>query len=227
MTFPTVASVTEFIGTGNTTHEGNFPATVNAGDLLIIQVAADGSGNTITLNETGWATLNSAASHSHASGYFWKSAVGDEDGGTFTVDLGSSDEIVTHCIRITGWHGTTAPEISTVVGADDDSAPNAPNYTVTGWTGSAEDTLWFAAVTADGLKTVSAYPTNCADNRNEVQNVTFGASAYLASAESKTDAFNPDAFTLSGADGTRSFTLAVRPASVTNTTIIIPTGPWY
>ena len=148
---PTVDSMEVYAATtSSASHEGNFPATVTAGQLLLIMVAANPTDNTITLSEAGYTTLLNSASNNHASAYFYKEAVGDEDGGTFTIDLSpTSDEVVAYALAISGWDTGTAPELAGPVGAET-STPNPPSLTPTF---GKLDALWIAAFTGDASPT--------------------------------------------------------------------------
>ena len=207
MAFPTIDSLGIYTASGlSASHEGNFPAIVTAEQLLLIIISANPTGQVITLNETGWTTLHNVNDKNHSAGLFYKEAVGDEDGATFTVDLSASDEIVAYCLAISGWDTATAPVFSTLA-EDDNSTPNPPSLTP-GF--GALDALWIVAVTADGSPVpVTAYPTNYDDNQNDDESSAGRASAMFATRNLNATSDDPETFTLTSADGTQAFTIAV------------------
>ncbi len=219
MTFPTIPSAS-YIGVYNNTalnpHTAvSFPATVDANQLLIYFGGNDGTGDTCTIS--GPTILMNPAVNAQGNGAYayYETAVGNEDGGTYTVTPTSLEELVAYCLAIDGWDGVTAPEISSIANGSS-TAPNPPSITPS-W--GAEDTLFIAVTTWNlGAGTVG-YPTNYDDNQN-TQEVTgaingcaFATRAINGSPE------NPGVFSFTSSTGWQAFTIAVRSASAGN--------PWY
>ena len=110
---PLVDSVTETgFGTGTTDHYVDMPATVNAGDLLIV-LFTNNRVATVTI-PGGWTELASDTSGSHIrASVYYKVAAGTEGGTTVNFVTSAAEEAAAQVYRITDWHGTTPPEIST------------------------------------------------------------------------------------------------------------------
>jgi hypothetical protein len=223
MTFPTVAGIGTLVANAANPQSGNYPATVDANQLLLYFGGNDGTADTVTDISVATILLNPATNaQGHGAYAYEATAVGDEDGGTYTINLSDSEEIVAYVLAIDGWDGVTTPEISTVSNASS-STPNAPSITPS-W--GAEDTLFITVCTwnldAGG---VSAFPTNYDDNQTENQRALVNGSAF-ATREINGSPENAPAWALTNSVGNQAFTIAVRPASAgINTIIIVPTGP--
>ena len=104
---PVVTSVTETaFGTDTTDHYVNMPATVNAGDLLIVLFTNDRN-ETVT-TPAGWTALASDANGQAVRlSVYYKIAAGTEDGTTVNFVTSSTEQAAAQVYRITNWHGTT------------------------------------------------------------------------------------------------------------------------
>ncbi len=167
MAFPQVEdTVTRIFLTASTSHAVVMPATVNAGDLLLMTVSAHASGADGIDTPTGWSIVSSYILASTAGQIVYgKDAVGDEGGSTVTVTMTNSSSVVAIVQRISGWGGTlgTDVEATTPVGPTSTSAPDPPSITAT-W--GADDNLFIGITTGMNDDTVySAFPyaTNQAD----------------------------------------------------------------
>jgi len=208
---PLVASVTETaFDTATTDHNVNMPATVNAGDLLIVLFTNDGSATVTT--PSGWTALasNSVNGAVRLSVYY-KIAAGTEGGTTVNFVTSASEEAAAQVYRITNWHGTTPPEISTAV-TGTSTAPNPASLNPAGW--DVADTLWLAVAgqdRGDQLGT-TAYPASYTDGISILSSDGIGscrthsARRVLAAASE-----NPGAFTIPVSEEWVAFTIAVRP----------------
>jgi hypothetical protein len=131
-------------------------------------------------------------------------------GGETTVAVTSSAaERSTHiAARITGWHGTTPPEISAVASGSS-TAPN-PSSVTASW-GSA-DNLFIALYGVDsGAPT--AYPTNYSLAQTTTTTTpTSAAYGGMAARQVAAASDDPGAFTNSTSDDWRAYTVVVRPA---------------
>ncbi|MGR6923078.1 carbohydrate binding domain-containing protein [[Actinomadura] parvosata] len=85
-------------GTSSSTFDVDMPATVNAGDLLLIFCGR----NVDIPAPSGWTSLGGGRL------LYGKVAGGDEDGTSVTLTASSSDEWAVQVFRVTGWHGTLA-----------------------------------------------------------------------------------------------------------------------
>ena len=209
---PVVASVTETaFGTYTTNHYVNMPATVAVGDLLIVLFTNEGLAAVTT--PAGWTEMAS-------NSYYWfvrlsayyKIAVGDEDGSTVNFITSSNQEAAAQVYRITNWHGTTPPEISTAA-TGTSTAPNPASLDPAGW--DVADTLWIAVAGQDrgDQGEATAYPASYTDGTSTLSSDgtgscrTLSARRVLAAASE-----NPGAFTIPISDEWVAFTIAVRPA---------------
>jgi len=209
---PVVASVTETVfGTDTTNHNVNMPATVNAGGLLIVLFTNDGSATVTT--PAGWTALasNSANGAVRLSVYY-KIAAGTEGGTTVNFVTSASEEAAAQVYRITNWHGTTPPEISTAV-TGTSTAPNPASLNPAGW--DVADTLWLAVAGQDrgDQSGTTAYPASYTDGISILSSDgtgscrTHSARRVLAAASE-----DPGAFTIPVSEEWVAFTIAVRPA---------------
>lgn len=206
--FPQVVSTTGLYDRVNsTTHNVVMPAVVDAGDLLVVLTANDGSATVTT--PSGWTQLfTTANSTSLRLGAYYKFAAGTEDGTSVNFATSASEILTAQVYRITGAlaveSGTAATGTST--------APNPPSLTPS-W--GARDTLWLSALGADnGSIVVSAYPTNYTNGRLDKD--TYSSSTTYASAASARRYLNaisedPGTFTLTGSNAWLANTIAVRP----------------
>lgn len=214
MAFPQVAGTnTSSHGSGVTSHTVSLPASIGAGDLLLI--FANFNGSTVAVSvPTGWTEIYDSQSGS-GSAWGWK-AYRIADGGEGTSVSVTTDVSVTSAhqtFRITG-HGGNAPELSSAGGTS--SNPDPPSLTPS-W-GSA-DTLWFAVYSHDSTTSISAYPTNYT-NGNHTATASGVASARRELAATSED---PGTFTVTTLRDADVITLAVEPAAAGGPT----TAPWY
>jgi len=140
--FPTRESVTETqFSTASTTHNVSMPATVDAGDLLIVIISIkDSASNTFT-TPSGWTAIanDDNAPFVH-QGIFAKDADGTEDSTTVNFATSSAATGCAQCYRISGWGGTLASDLEAgTYGPHGGTAPNPPSLTPTG---GAKDYLW-------------------------------------------------------------------------------------
>jgi hypothetical protein len=211
---PVVASVTETaFGTDTRDHYVNMPATVNAGDLLIVLFTNDGISTVTT--PAGWSLLASdeRGVAVRLSAYY-KIAAGDEDGTTVNFVTSMSEEAAAQVYRITNWHGTTPPEISTAV-TGISTAPDPASLDPAGW--DVADTLWIAVAGQDrgDQSGTTDYPASYTDGISTQSSdpATIGvcrlhsARRVLAAASE-----DPGAFTIPISEEWVAFTIAVRPA---------------
>jgi len=208
---PAVASVTEAaFGTDTTNHYVNMPATVNAGDLLIVLFTNDGSATVTTPG--GWTSLASNTNGIYVRlSVYYKIAAGTEGGTTVNFATSGSEQAAAQVYRITDWHGTTPPEIS--AGATGtNTRPNPASLNPSGW--DVADTLWLAVAGQDrgDQSGTTAYPAYYTDGISTLSSSgisscrTLSASRVLAAASE-----DPGAFTIPASEQWVAFTIAVRP----------------
>lgn len=232
LAFPTIASTTGGqSGTTDTTIDCVLPATINAGDLLLIFLATDGA-PTFTW-PSGW---DQAANNlfSQASGTAVKMegkqriADGSEDGATVTVTLSVGEAMAYVTMRITGWHGTTPAEAAT---AQNTTKPDPPSLNPTGW--DVEDTLWLAAGCTDAGgaddDNITAVPTNytLVDSLRNCGVDAGGCNLGVGSRNNAVAAEDPGQFTTNTNEDTCGATVAVRPAGAAPKSLAFAPDPFF
>lgn len=209
--FPNLLSrTTTPVPASGTNHLITMPATVNAGDLLIVEFASFGS-SAVTTPGT-WNLISSLNDGgSIRSGTYWKSADGTEGGTTvnfITVNSVNGCAIVTR-IQAGTWSGT--PERTAVAAGINTVNPNPPNHTAS-W--GAMNTLWLATFCgSDGGagESVSVYPYPDDNVKINAGSGTFAATTASCSVESATASLDPGTFTRAIATRAVSSTVAIRP----------------
>ena len=227
MSFPTISVTHSFNDSNAMSHVVTLPASISAGDLIFIWIGVDGA--PALSGPGGWDIIISE----HDGGgqtvdamCVAKVMTGTEGGTTvtFTTDGNEQSSWIIGQIPAATWYGSidgiegTKTDTST-----SDDSPDPPSHTAT-W-GSA-DNLWIACFAQDALDTVSAYPyadNNTTENTGKTSGATVGLCTYDTAAQETQD---PDTFTTSATEQWITATLVIRPATVSGTTIVVPTGPW-
>jgi len=209
---PVVASVTETaFGTDTTDHYINMPVTVNEGDLLIVFFTNDGIA--AVTKPAGWTELASdKRGIAVRLSVYYKIAVGDEDGTTVNFVTSAAEQAATQVYKITNWHGTTPPEISTAA-TGISTAPNPASLDPAGW--DVEDTLWIAAAGQDrgDQSGTTVYPASYTDGTSTLSAHSWQSCRTLSAHRVLTAASeDPGAFTIPISDEWVAFTITVRPA---------------
>lgn len=215
MTFPSVTSITESaFPTAATTHAVDMPATVAAGDLLLMFFTCFGP-NSIT-TPTDWTQIYKKVDGSGAGACYAKDAVGDEDGTTVDVVVGSSVRATAQVYRIaaSSWFGDLAGVEAGTAVSSSSSTPDPPSVTAS-W-GSADNLFIESAHYQDDDATVSSYSTNYSNGtRTACGSATANTNATTATArrELASDTDDPGTITLSQSEGWTSNTVVIRPAA--------------
>jgi len=210
---PVVASVTETaFDTDTTDHNVDMPATVNAGDLLLVLFTNDGD-ETVT-TPAGWSLLASARSGPQVRlSVYYKIAAGTEGGTTVNFVTSANQQAAAQVYRITDWQGTTPPEISAAATATS-TAPDPAFLDPAGW--GVSNTLWLAVAGQDrgDQSGTLAYPIGYTEGISTLSSDTnlscrtHSARRVLLTATSE----NPGPFTIPVTEQWVAFTIAVRPA---------------
>jgi len=153
-TIPSIASSTSALGTGTTssTRSLTLPATINAGDLLLIYAINDDSTDTYQFNgqtpPSGFTFLKEIGSSNADThiGLWWKIADGTEDSSSVTITAQSSDDMCAVCLRIID-ADTTNP--IGIVGGGIDSASTA-SLVIPAITTVNDDSLALYFLSSDG-----------------------------------------------------------------------------
>ena len=220
MAFPTVQSRTETaVHPQSTTHDISMPATVDAGDLLLMFVAIfdPDSGTPTFTTPTGWTSIFDVANASNRSRHalFGKDADGTEDSTTVNVATNVTCVMAAVVYRITDWGGTLGShvEASSSPSTGNSSSPDPPAVTPTG---GADDYLWIPSIGAydDNISATSA-PT---DYTNLIDVLTGGggnqsAQVYTAERQLNASTENPGTFSISSNESYAGMTTVVHPAA--------------
>lgn len=150
MAFPTVAATNTSTQASSTSHTVNLPASIAAGDLLLIFFGYNNSADDVT-TPSGWTQFFNVTNGGRFYAYY-RVADGGE-GSTVTITSGTSGISQHNSYRITGYQGT--PESATALGAS--TTPDPPNLTPS-W--GADDTLWIAATHPVNSAADLTAPTN-------------------------------------------------------------------
>ena len=146
-----VLGTTTFAGAGQANIPYNYPATVDAGDLLFIHYRGTGNAAMAITNADGW-TFPSAWRHSAAgagtSFVGWKVAAGTEGGTSSNITTDASPLGNTIVFSVTGQDASGWLDDSSATTA---SATGVPTFTIPALTTLGPDRmlLWFAATNTD------------------------------------------------------------------------------
>lgn len=206
MAYPTIHEVTTYASSSQaTSHNLNLPATVNAGDLLLLIFAF--RDNTSISGLTGFSHIGTSVTSGTDStiSCYAKVAVGNEDGTTISVGIGGSIHCVSQCYRIqTGtWYGSL-----TGVEAQTTSSDNTDPPSLTASWGSAEN-LWIAGIGQDEAATGSA-PTNYT-NLTSTASSSSPVGVGMRTARRNNTTATEDPGTMSSSSAAISITIVVRP----------------
>ena len=142
-------------------HNVSMPAGVNAGDLLIVFFASDGTPNVGT--PTGWTFFfgwNSWGGPTTKFSMYAKRSNGTEGGTAVNFQTTTVEKAAAQVYRIAGWRdsGTIANDVEVNVTGSTGANPDPPSLDPTNW--GVENTLWIAAYGAEGDNNVTAFPAN-------------------------------------------------------------------
>lgn len=210
--YPVISSVTETtFATDTTSHAVSLPATINAGDGLLILFTNDGSA-TVT-DPFGWKRLYSSANGTALRGSaFARVARGNEGGTTVDIVTSAAESGAAQVYRITNWNGSLAgfhagasAQITTGTTADPES--------VSAYWGSAKN-IWLATLHTSTSQTVSSGPTNYTDLLQTSSGAsTTGSQCISARRSNEVATEDPGVFTLSGSGSSKVYnTIAIAPA---------------
>jgi hypothetical protein len=161
-TFPQVTSITPSIfNTDTTNHNVAMPATVAAGDLLLVLFTNDGSATVTTPG--GWTALFSqveANSRVRASAYAMIAA-GTEGGTTVNFQTSAVEQAAAQVYRILAadWYGSSVND-GVAVGAGSQATSQYPDPPAVTPAWGADNTLWIAYIGYSSTATVTSYSTN-------------------------------------------------------------------
>jgi hypothetical protein len=187
------------------------PTGIVSGSLLLAYINFDNI-PTISGWPAGWEPLDAGSPGvgSNQAELRYKIATGSET--TFNLTTNTVQQMAGWVARISDWHGTTPPEVSTAALAATVQTHNPASLTPS-W--GAADTLWIALLAnGDGRRTVSTYPTNYTNGQSiQSTNSSAGCHVGVARRELNTATEDPGVFTLINTDNGRALTVGIRPAS--------------
>ena len=211
MAFPTVAATnTGALSTAGTSHTINMPASISAGDLLLIFfVDSNGSDAGVSFGG-GFTKIGSNEAHTGGNlNCAYKIAAG---GDTCTVTTTASIKSCHTTYRITGWHGTTPPEKGTAATAAN-TTPDPPNLSPS-W--GADDTLWIEFCGAGASGTCTAASSGYTNLQAASATGGSGSTQCLVGTAEETNntaSENPGTMTISASLTWGANVVAVRPAA--------------
>jgi hypothetical protein len=158
--FPEVASRTDKgEGSNSTSHTIDLPATVNAGDVLLIPISSDGFPTITWDNSTAgaWTTVTALDAASTTKVFlFYKTADGTEGGKTLSFTTSASEMLNSSVFRITGASGNVETTSDSSTG---DRYPLNHISLTPSW--GSKKTLWLALLSKDvSGETIYGSPPN-------------------------------------------------------------------
>ena len=215
MPFPTVESTTSTaFASSSTEHNAAYPATVSAGDLLLMVVSAfDGTTITTPTGYTELATAIDSAPVVVRAAVYAKAADGTEGGGSEAIALASAHTACAQVMRISGWAGDVSTDIDISSGGIGSSSTPDPDSVNAGW-GDA-DNLFVAVVGAgDDDAIVTSYPTSYGGGATVASGggANNGCSIGTAYRSLNGTTDDPGIFNLTSAEAWLAWTVVVAPA---------------
>lgn len=208
MAFPIVASTNTSNQTAGTTHTVNLPASISAGNLLIVFFVNED--DTTVTTPAGWSLLKAMLETGAATNkmsIFYKVASGSE-GATLSVTT-SSSRVSSHIsYRITGYANT--PQVST--GATSTTGNPDPDSLTP--SGGAKDYLWIAACsTRFGSGAISSYPTSYSGSNlnSRITGALGGSNVAVGTRDLNASSENPGSFNFPTNQYWTACTIAVEP----------------
>jgi len=202
----------------STTHTGNYPATVDNGDILVTCVSVRiNSSSTDTMTITGHTELDfSGVSSNSALGAFYEVMDGTEDGGTFTVTLSTASPAVIKSWAIPAEQLTGTPEFAVSGGTGTSHDPSSVTPA-----GGSDDYLSLACAETDKDRTYSAFPSSYSATGQQQSGAGFGTSTTLAWATRQWTGTSedPGAFTSNTSDDWRTAHIVISPTSSSSPTL--------
>ena len=212
MAFPTVAAgntSTELVAV--TTHGADMPATVNAGELLLIKIST--GGEPVIIMPAGWENAYTPVVFTSVSIACFKKIADGTEGGTtvnFTTDVLVKSSHIS--CAITAWVGDLAGVVSGSAVTANSATPNPPSVTAT-WAGG--DNLFLAQMSMHRTAAITGYPTNYTTNQTEISTGSAGQDSIVAMATRALAANSDDPDT---------FSAAIARRSIAQTLVIAPVG---
>lgn len=177
------ATFEDYTGTGwptdGTTQTGNYPATVNADDLLLFVGVCDGSTDTVSIpTDTFGGTWTSLVTIAQVT-VAWKKAIGNEDGGTYDVTIPTAEGGAGQIIRYSGMDWAKGDPESGTANTGSATATWPINSFTASFSVSEDNTAIAVAGGQDDDATVSTWPVGYG-NLNETVSGASGTGGGVA-----------------------------------------------
>lgn len=209
--FPVLLSQTETkFATAATTYPVSMPSSVDAGDLLIVQLVS--ITNTQTSAPGGWADLTFNSGGSLCSKWWYKVAVGTEGGTTENFTGTTAQRAVARTIRIQAGSFrpvSAAPLVASL--ASILTATTTPSSSTLAPPWGSRSHLWLTSYsTGNDLTSVVSYPANYENGSYfKSANGAGHANSIFASRELVADTESPGAFETTSSTSGRAETIAI------------------
>jgi len=204
MAFPVVAATnTSTVTVPSTTHVCNLPASISAGDLLLLFFFSGAGGAHTVSTPADWSALfNDTDSAGQRLVCFFKVASGSE-GATVNVTTSAARESRHVSYRMTAYQDS--PEAGATA-TNADANPDPPSLTPS-W--GSDDTLWIALFGSNDNTTTPTLPTNYANQVSATSSFLILHTCRRSLAAASED---PSTFTC-GASSWLASTVAIRPVA--------------
>lgn len=203
-----VASITQdILPSDSTTHNIPMPASVSAGDTLIVLLTVRASSGSVTITTpSGWSSIVSgpAGASSNVISAYYKIAAGTEGGTTVNFSSSVAGHHAAQTWRITGAINTPVAQEATASAATIVPLPSNNS-------GKSGSIIWIGGFGSNGTAAPLAWPTTYTDNQNTT--ASGGTNVCRMNASSKINTTgnesSPGGFTMGSSTNYRSFTIAV------------------
>ena len=224
MTAPNIRVVLPGANTNTTTPQFTLPATINAGELILLVGLSD---NTAVFTPPAELTplLNDQISAEFRTWVCGAIAAGTEGGSVLNGALAASESTTQFVLIVEGWYGSLADGIALSAGASGSSVNPDPDSISIPWP-DPTDTRVVAFCGSDYADhTATAYPTGYTDNQTTYPHPDGGGGRQAISLASKVISATPEdaaAFTTGGTASSLSWMaglIAIRPATAGGSTL--------
>ena len=217
MAFPVIETSNTTADTSSTSVTVNMPASISAGDLLIVICAQDAVGTITQSGGSDWTKLEQTneGGSQVSQAMFAKIAAG---GDSLTLTSTDSQDMACVAIRITG-HGVSNVSTDITRGTPatgTDASPNPPNCNPA----VAKDFLWIECFAADDDDDTTPYESANYTAVAQIQSANSASSCLCAVAfrNLNTSSENPGVMALNATEEWIAQTLAISPASTSQVT---------
>lgn len=187
----------------------NLPATVNAGELLLIPVAVDAN-STLTWDQATagtWTSLFNDAQTANRLQIYYKIADGTEDGKALAVTISAAQQVVARCFRLSGVQGSIS---ATGTGNRGTATSFDPTAITASW--GVANNFYLAIVGIDNAILITGGPTGYSTPNTRITSASGQAGLTTAYKSASGSSDDPSAFTSSTSIGYVCATVVVRPA---------------